>query len=351
MQKGSLPPDGVLVQAQAHLDEASTSFHQARFFLSFAEAIPIADRPIKALRHGIEAARAETTAAVLTEQILSMTIGKGADQASSGGVSASPSPLLSQKGVRVGVLTLVAEDLVRVRSALAAGDRAIQEIPSVPFLSSIDALKAEALDLSTRALFQTTRASTGLRVLLALLAPGDSALYGVFVERGPSPRSEVIGCSLLRVSSGALSLNPTCPALDEGDAGSAGDHAAFARRVYGVWEKHLAQPIAGVLTFDVKGLSEVLRGEPPIRVASYPYPIYAQDLPDLVSRAERGDLEVTDVEAFEQDVANAAFELLRRPRVADALARSLGTVLANDHLRIWMVDPSIEGLVHQMGWS
>lgn len=354
IHRGSLPPDGVLSDAQGRADRASASFRQGQFILSFAASIPVLNRPIKAVRYGIEAAQAETEAAILTAQIVMETTGQTSSQARPKWSSTSRSPVLSPKGIRVGVLTRVAEDLARVRSNLVAGDRALSEIPSIPFLSSMDATKEEALGLSTQALRDSARASTALRVLIGLLAPRGSALYAVMVEGGSSAGSGPIACSLLTVSDGTLSLSASCPRIRMGTAvngDSAGGLAAFSLRLSRVWEKHLDQPLAGVLSFDLEGLAGVLRAEPPIRVASYPYPIYAQNLPDLFSRAERGDLHVSDVEAFEEDVAHAAFDLLRRPTAALATVRALGDALATDHLRIWTVDQGLEGLITQMGWS
>jgi hypothetical protein len=107
----------------------------------------------------------------------------------------------------------------------------------------------------------------------------------------------------------------------------------------------------GALAFDLQGLSGALQGEPPMRVAAYPDPIYASDLPDLVGRAERGELAVTDEHVFEQQIARAAFLLLSHPTTLPTTARALGRALAAGHLTIWAANPSTQALISDLGWA
>jgi Protein of unknown function (DUF4012) len=377
LSKGRIPTGDPFAQASGIAAQAQTDLDRARPTLGLAAAIPFVNRPIVAVRRATEAAGEESQAATIVRDIVRDLLGDSAL-----GGRGRGAPVFRNGRVDVALLGTLAPRLSELIRHLKAGDRAIRAIPSVPFTSRVEDLKAEALQESTRAIALARRGLAVIRLVPSFLGAQGDRTYFLALQQNAALRGtggSVLAYAILRVSDGAMTLERFGP-IAEIDGNRAGvpvrldPRVAWYTRNAGVrsriangvdyspdfplaaatWQAQVQKStgirVDGAIALDPFAVAAVLRGSPPIRVSALPTPVTARNVVSVVEN-EQFRLSHAQQVILPGQLIQRSFRLITDPPDVVKLLNDLGSAMSQKRVQIWSADPAQERFLRDLGWG
>jgi uncharacterized protein DUF4012 len=384
LARGQIPASDPFDQASSVASRARQDVDGARFTFKLVGAIPYLGRPVQAVRLGVTAAQEEAAAATILRDMVKEVLGESALSGSE--PSASPGgrgvPVFHDGTVDVDILSGLAPKLEEVIAHLHAGEAAVRAIPSVPFVETLDSLKATALQESARAGTLAERALAAVKLLPSFLGADGTRTYFLAMQQNAALRGtggSVLAYAFVKISNGAISLDGA-GSINDIDDRREGAPAKFSPAVSwyldatgvvprisnGVdytpnfpavaraWQAQMppatGQRIDGVIALDPVAMSYVLRGGKPIDVRSYPQPITARNVV-FVTENDQFRLPAFQQHALPVELIAVAFQRLVHPRDLVGTLQQLSLALAEKHVQVWAADDDNGAFLHSLGWD
>ncbi len=375
LEVGQLPTQqletasGLVGEAQVQIAEAGLPFR-------FVRSLPLLGRPIKALELATDAASREAQAATIVNGLIQQILGP--DPGGPG-----PAPVFDDGVIDVDLLHSVTPQLQRVVTELRAADASVRAIPSIPFVSQLDTLKAEVLGESSKAIVLSQRALDAVHLLPNFLGADGPKEYYLALQNNDDQRGTggaVLSFAVVRIDHGHLSLvrSGTISDIDSRSGGGffvkAPSSTAWymnntgaARRLANganyspdfpsagqTWTAMLSKAIGsqvdGVIALDPYAVAGAMTGEDPIEVPGLPEPVTSENLVPFVMH-DQYLLSKTLQNAVPAILIHSAYEAIASPNHLFGLMHQLSTSLAEKHVQIWSAEPQVQALVSRLGWG
>jgi hypothetical protein len=384
LSHGMLPSGDPFAAASRAASRAQERIDEARFTFRLTGALPLLGRPVKAVRLGTAAAVEEARAASIMRDVLQGALGPAAV---SGGSSGQPRPALIPifhgGSVDVRLIESFEPSLQSVISHLEAGDRYVRALPSVPFLSRLTRLKAEALADSAKAIKVANQALSAVRLLPSFLGADGPKTYYLGLENNADQRAtggDVLAYAFITIDHGRLEL------------GRGGGIAGFKPREYfpdvklpanlAWYVDHIRFPqarpllsninytpdfpvvaqgwaamirkgtgirIDGAFALDPIAVSRLL-GDHVLRIPAYPQPITSANVVRVVEN-DQYRLPLIQQRVFPTELIAAAWPAIVDPEPFLPTIQRMGEALRQKHVLLWSADPRLQQLLTHLRWD
>ena len=376
LEVGQIPTEQ-LETASGLVGQAQVQIAEAGFPFRFVRSLPLLGRPIKALELATDAASREAQAATIVNGLIQQLLGP--DPGGPG-----PAPVFENGVIDVDLLASVTPQLQRVVAELRAADVSVRAIPSIPFVSQLDTLKAEVLGESSKAIALSERALDAVRLLPNFLGADGPKEYYLALQNNDDQRGTggaVLSFAVVRIDRGHLSLVRS-GAISDIDAMTGGgffvkappstawymNNTGAARRLANganyspdfpsagqTWTAMLSKAIGsqvdGVIALDPYAVAAAMTGEDPITIPGLEAePITSENLVPFVMH-DQYLLPKTLQNAVPAILIRSAYEAIASPNHLFGLMHQLSTSLAEKHVQIWSAEPQVQALVTRLGWG
>jgi hypothetical protein len=382
LTRGQLPASDPFAAAVQVASRAKGKVVHANGAFRIAGAIPFFNRPIQAVRLGVDAASHEAQAAALMRDALVATLGSTAltSQPASGAGPLEQAPIFHNGVVDVSLIKSLAPRLEEVIKELQAGDRDIRAIPSIPFVQHLDTLKADALRQSARAIRLAQGAISGVKLLPSFLGADRPRVYYLALQNNADQRATggaVLAYAFLRIDQGQLQLLAGGSIYDFDNilgfkAPVPSDLQWFLDRVHKAYPR-LANinfspnfpvvsqtwstllkvatgiQVDGVIAIDPVAIARMM-GNRSVRVPAYPEPLTGQNLVAAVENRQYF-LSKDQQGQFPGQLVRAAWKILQNPHPFLQTIKQYELTLQEKHMQIWSSTTDEEDLLHRLGWD
>ncbi len=376
LASGDVPPTQPFDEITAIADHAQEMVESARFTFRLTGALPIVNRPVKAVTLAVGAMKEESTAAGIIRDLLADTLGEPVESR----FKATAAPIYHGGQADIELIQSLPPRLEELIVHLKAADQAISGLPHIPLLEQLDELRATASVESKRAIDLANGALTGARLLPTFLGADGPRTYFFAMQNNSDQRATggaVLAYALIRANKGKIDLVGGGGITDvdkpfgfdvklppevqwyidnvEGaypriaNPNFSPDFPASAR----AWEilvpRALGQKIDGVIGIDPVFMGQLL-GQASIDVPSYPDPITGENAV-LAIENQQYLLTSEQQRAFPGELIGAAWQLLSNPPNVIKAGQRLGLGLRSKRMQIWSKDASEEKLLTELGWD
>jgi len=381
---GTVPPAKAAARISQAADRAQGEIDRVRFTFRLAGAVPFLGRPVQAVRSGVAAAREGGQAATLVVDILRDVLGDAVPEATVSGSSKAGRPVVHNGVVNLHLIQRIEPRVQLVTRHLRAADGYIRAIPSIPFVSPLDRLKAKALEQSAEAIRLAEGATLGIRLLPSFLGADRSRTYLLAMQNNAELKATggaLLAYGFLEVTDGKLKLAGAGAVRDIDDpSGFTGvrlpsslqwyidrarakykgrprlaitnmspDFPAVAQGWSNLIWKAKGQRIDGVIALDPIAISYIL-GERKIRVPAYPGTITAANVVKVIDN-DQYRLPGPQRLRFAGELIRAAWPTLRNPQPLLPTIHQIGVALSEKHLQIWSADQDDQDLLGKLRWD
>jgi hypothetical protein len=379
--RGRIPPPEVFDAVTAASSRAMYDVEHANATFRLVGAIPVLNRPIEAVKWGAQAADQESQAVTDMRDLISDVLGDRALQ--SGQLDKTDLPIYRNGAINVALLDGLAPRMDRLIGHLRAGEAAIGRIPSVPFFGKVDAMKAEALAGSQKAVAMLQKAESGVRLLPGFLGAHGSRTYFVALQNNVDQRGTggaVLGYAIVRMDHGRLQLlhGGGINEIDDPNKGFAVPGVPAGVRWYvhatdrplrinnganygpdfplvgATWvkmaERATGLHIDGAIALDPFAIKDALRGQGQFKIPAFPQRIDSGNVVTLVSHQQYYLPRISQIDLPGELIAGA-FKKLEQPKDFYKMATGLGAAVPGRHVQVWLADPKEQSLVQELGWD
>jgi hypothetical protein len=376
---GEVPADDRLVTLSTEVATARRTA-EGRFSMKVSRLIPFLNRPVVAVDRGLDAADEETQAATAMRDIVRDALGDVATQKTPF-APASKTPIFHEGKVNVALLADLTPRLEAVARHLQAADRAIQDIPSVPFVDQLESLKADATKESAQALALITDALDGARLLPSFLGAERPTTYFLAMQNNADQRATggaVLAYAFVTIDEGELKLESGGSVYDldqkEGFKGVdvppeiawyadnvtgrsprlanlnySPDFPVVAQAWAAILKKATGKNIDGAIAIDPVAVSYIL-GKRKITIPSYDKPITENNIVKVVEN-DQYRLSYADQKVFPAQLIGQAWKILKDPTPFVRTLKQLGLAIRQKHLQIWSAQADQQALLERLGWD
>jgi Protein of unknown function (DUF4012) len=376
---GEVPPDDRLATMSEEVTKAR-DVADGRLSMKVARLIPFFNRPVLAVDRGLDAADEETQAATGMRDIVRDALGDVATQKTPF-APASTTPIFHDGKVNVALLADLLPRLEAVAQHLQAADRAILDIPSIPFVHKLDSVKADATKESAQALALVKDALDGARLLPSFLGADQPRTYFLAMQNNADQRATggaVLAYAFVTIDKGELKLESGGSVYDfDQRFGFSGvtlppeiawyiDHVAkglprlanlnyspdfpvVAQAWAAILEEATGKKIDGAIAIDPIAVSYIL-GKRKITVPSYDKPITENNIVKVVEN-DQYRLSFAEQQRFPAELIGQAWKILKDPTPFVRTLKQLSLAIKQKHIQLWSVESDQQALLQKLGWD
>lgn len=375
--KGLIPPGDPFQAASGAASKAQDSVDSANFTFRLTGHLPFLNRPVEAVRLGVDAANQEAQAAIVLRNMVQAVLGQAALQGKSG----QEAPVFHDGRVDVGLLQSLTPSLESAIRYLQAGDRDLRAIPAIPFSHRVQELKSSALAESGQAITLAQNALAGVRLLPSFMGVDRPKTYYLALQNNSDQRATggaVLGYGLLTVDNGAFSLvsggsinDVDTPVgfpevklppnlqwyLDHvpkqhprlANVNMTPDFPLAAQGWRALGQFVFGRRIDGAIAIDPIAIARIL-GSRRLNVDSYPGPITGADAVRVIENGQY--LLPKDLQRdFPNQIIRAAWPIISNPHPFLPTTRNYQAMFNSKNIQIWSADPREEALLHRLHWD
>ena len=355
LSQGILPENNPTGEALLLADTAQYQLDHAAWTLKLTGALPLLDRPILAVRKGVDAAREESLGGQALQGIATDVLGSALATRSGTTGPDGPPPIYADGKVNVQLLESLSPRLEAALQHMENADRAIRAIPPIPFVAGLTEQKAAALAASTDAIRQVRAALAAVKVLPGFFGVQGERTYFLALVNNAEARSNggaLLAYAFVTVRDGTLNLGLTGGIVPSPIGRMQTYRTPDFPRVASAWRRVLADrgyPVDGIIQIDPYAVADIL-GNEEIRVADFPNPITAQNLPRVVE-FDQNFLPVRQQKLLPGELVQAAWRILQQPVRFLPLLKTLSGQIESKHLLMWSRQADEEALIDQLRWA
>lgn len=374
LQKGEVPSGDPIGEAGSLVDQARSQLADAPFTLNLVGALPLLGRPVNAVKLGVDALGQTTQAAAIVQDVIPKVLPAPG--------TTSGSPVFADGTVNVALINSLAPDLQRILDHLRAGQASLQEIPSVPFVPQLAALKSKGLTDSAGAVTLAERALAGAKLLPSFMGADGPRTYFLVLQNNADQRGTggaALAYALLKVSKGQMSILQS-GGISGIDNVHGGVHVTFppAVRWYlqeaGVnprinnginyspdfpvvaqtWARQVAKQtghqVDGVIAIDPEAVHLAMSGQGGFKVSALHQPITGANVVKVVENKQYLLPHDQQVGLPGQLVAGA-FGTITNPQDVPKLLKGLAAAADDKRIQIWSANPRQQKYLASLGWD
>jgi hypothetical protein len=379
LARGQLPPGDPFDLASKAAGRAQEQVDHANLPFKIAGAIPFVNRPVQAVRLGVDAASHEARAASIMRDMLAAALGPALSPQTAGG-ERQQAPVFHDGTVDVGLLQRLTPQLEEVIGELKAGDAALRAIPSIPFVHRLDALKADALDQSSRAISLAQGALSGVKLLPSFMGGDRPRIYFLALQNNSDQRATggaVLAYAFLRVDQGELQLIASGSIYDfdsllgfkatlspdlnwylqhipktyprVANVNFTPNFPVVAQGWSTLIRSAVGQHIDGAIAVDPIAIGLIM-GNKHVRIPAFPSVITGHNVVRVIEN-QQYLLSKEQQAAFPAQIIRAAWKIFSNPQPFVRTMKQFQTALSQKDIQIWSADQSQQGLLTDLGWD
>jgi hypothetical protein len=380
LAKGQVPPGDPFASATVVAARAQDEVDHANVAFKIAGAIPFFNRPIQAVRLGVDAASHEARAASIMRDMVLATLGKSALAAQTVGGERQEAPVFRNGTIDVGLIQSLTPKLEEVIRELGAGDADIRAIPSIPFVHRLDSLKTDALGQSARAISLAQGALSGVKLLPSFMGADRPRTYFLALQNNSDQRATggaVLAYAFLRVDKGRLQLIASGPIYDfdsvlgfratlpsdlswylqhlpktyprVANVNFSPNFPVVAQGWSNLIRSAVGQRIDGAIAVDPIAIGLIM-GSKQVRVPTIPAAITGRNVVRVIEN-QQYLLSKEQRAVFPAQIIRAAWKIFSNPSPFVRTMKQFQTALSQKDIQIWSTDPSQQALLTTLGWD
>jgi len=383
LSKGQVPtgqPDP-LTAATTIAQTAQADIDNADFTFALVGRIPFLNRPVQAIRSGVEAANQEARAASMLKDMVVDVLGPQALTGKSAPADGGQAPIFHNGTVDVQLLQSLIPKLEQVVSHLQSGDAAIRAIPTIPFVHQIADLKTKALGESSQAVALATKTLSGVKLLPSFLGADRPKTYFLAMQNNTDQRATggaVLGYGFVTIDHGKMRFDGggSINAIDNplgypqatlpealswylqhiplqhsriANSNWSPDFPTAARGWSSLLRAATGQQIDGVIALDPYAIAAMM-GNQRMHIPFFSFPITKRNLVQVVEN-QQYTLPTSEQVEFPRILIQKAWPIVSNPHPFLATIKSFQTALAEKHLQIWSADEADQQLLARLKWD